>query len=119
MTTTPNFTKRLLLFLFGCILTRFIFAYIAKIINPTYLPILGSIALIISIGFFYIYLTNSRKNGPEVFGEGIWWNNYRPVHGLLYLLFAITAILKKSYSWIFLLVDVIFGLLVFLIHHFL
>ena len=71
-----------------------------------------------AIGFFYIFLTKSRQTGQEVFGEKIWWNNIRPIHGLLYILFAIFAIQKKSFSWIFLLIDVILGLSSFLIHHY-
>jgi hypothetical protein len=51
-------------------------------------------------------------------GEKIWWNNLRPIHAILYILFAISAINKKSYSWIFLLIDVILGLTMFLYHHY-
>ena len=43
--------KRMLLFLFGCIGTRCLLAYIAKKINPEYLPYMGYIALIISLSF--------------------------------------------------------------------
>jgi hypothetical protein len=110
--------KRFLLFLFGCILVRSIFVYIAKTISLDYLPYLGVLALLPAIGFFYIFLTKSRQTGQEVFGEKIWWNNLRPIHGLLYLLFAIFAIQKKSFAWIFLLIDVILGLSSFLIHHY-
>ena len=27
---------------------------------------------------------NLRKTGLEVFGDKIWWNNLRPIHGILY-----------------------------------
>ena len=110
--------QRFLLFIFGCILTRVIFVIIAKYINIKYLPILGYLALLPSFGFIYIYLTNSRKTGIETGGEKIWWSNLRPLHGILYLLFAYNAINKNPNSWIYLLIDVVFGLLSFIVYHF-
>ena len=110
--------KRFLLFLIGCIGVRSLIVYFVININIYYLPILGYLALIPSIGFLYIYLTNSRLTGPEVFGGKIWWNNLRPVHAILYFLFAYNAINKNHNSWIFLLIDVIIGLFSFLIYHF-
>jgi hypothetical protein len=110
--------KRFLLFLIGCIGTRLLFVYIAKNINLTYLPFLGYLALLPAIGFLYIYLFNARKTGAEVFGDKIWWNKLRPLHALLYLLFAGMAIMKNKRAWIFLLLDVIVGLVSFLIFHY-
>lgn len=110
--------KRFVLFLFGCIVSRILFMLLSKHINLKYLPILGYIALIPAFGFMYIFLTNSRKTGPDVFGDKIWWNYLRPVHALLYGLFAYFAINKKVYSWIFLLIDVIIGLSGFLLYHY-
>ena len=109
--------KRIILFLFGCIVVRSILVYIAKTINPRYLPIMGVFALIPAIGFSYVFLTGSRKTGPEVFGDKIWWNNLRPIHAFLYFAFAIFAILGKRWSWMILLADVIFGLTAFIIKH--
>jgi hypothetical protein len=105
------------LFLFGCILVRILFVVIAKK-NIEYLPLMGVIALFIASSFFYIYATNSRKTGNEVFGDKIWWNDLRPIHGLLYTTFGILALQKKSYSWTILLVDVIIGLSAFLQFHY-
>lgn len=112
-----NIRKRFLLFLLGCILTRSLFAFIAKT-NYKLLPYLGALALLPVIGWIYIYFTNSRQTGKEVFGEKIWWNNLRLIHATLYLLFAISALNRKTYSWIFLLLDVILGLSAFLYHHY-
>ncbi len=109
--------KRILLFLFGCLIVRSLLVILAKQINIKYLPWLGILALIPAIGFFTIYIRKSRLTGPEVFGEKIWWNSLRPIHGLLYLLFAWFAIQKQSFAWIFLLIDVIIGFTVFLLHH--
>jgi hypothetical protein len=110
--------KRFLLFLIGCIGTRFLFVLIAKNAGPKYLPLLGYLALLPAIGFMYIFLTGSRKTGREVFGEKIWWNDLRPIHSLFYFLFAYNAIVGNNTAWMYLLVDVIFGLSSFLIFHF-
>ena len=62
-------------------------------------------------------LEASGKTGGEVFGSKIWWNDLRPIHASLYILFALLALKKNKYSWVPLLVDVTFGLLVFINHH--
>lgn len=113
-----NIQKRFLLFLLGCIPVRFLLAYIAKQVPKKYLPIIGYIALIPAIGFLYIYISGSRKTGPEVFGDKIWWNQLRPIHSLLYFLFAYNAINKNTNSWVYLLGDMILGLISFLYFHF-
>ena len=53
--------KRFLLFLVGCMGTRVLFTLLAKNSDIQYLPILGYIALLPAFGFFYIYVTGSRK----------------------------------------------------------
>jgi hypothetical protein len=82
------------------------------------LKYLGYLALLPAIGFIYIYLTGTRKTGAETFGEKIWWNDLRPVHSILYFLFAYNAISGNKQSWIYLLVDVLLGLISFLVHHY-
>ena len=113
-----NIQKRFLLFLIGCIGLRSLFVVIAKNIDIKYLPYLGYLALLPTLGFVYIFTTDSRKTGAEVFGGKIWWNNLRPIHALLYGLFAYSAITGNSGAWIYLLIDVIFGLFSFLIFHY-
>ena len=110
--------KRFLLFLIGCIGTRSLFVYIAKYADKTYLPYMGYLALLPAFGFFFLFLTDSRKTGVEVFGDKIWWNNLRPVHGLLYSLFAYNAIIGNDYAWVYLLVDVSIGLISFFSFHY-
>ena len=114
-----NIKQRMLMFLIGCIGVRTIFVVIAKYINTNYLKYLGFVALLPAIGFMYIYLTGSRTTGLEVFGDKIWWNNLRPIHSILYFLFAYNAIIGNKESWIYLMVDVSFGLISFLIYHYL
>ena len=110
--------KRFLLFLIGCIGTRSLLVYIAKTTNKNILMYLGYLAVFPAIGFFYIYFSGTRKTGPEVFGDKIWWNTLRPIHGLLYTLFAYNAIIGNLNAWIYLLVDVILGLVSFLFFHY-
>lgn len=109
-----NKVKRILLFIFGCIFLRSYLVYLAMDINNLSYMILPSI--IIGIGFLYIYFTGSRQTGPEVFGEKIWWNDLRPLHGLLWISFAILAIIQNKYAWIILLADVIIGFIAFLLN---
>ena len=112
-----NIQKRFLLFLIGCIGLRTLFVLASKN-YPQYLQYMGWMAIVPAIGFMYIYLTDSRKTGGEVFGESIWWDDLRPVHALLYGLFAYMAINQYDNSWIVLLADVIIGLIAFLVHHY-
>jgi len=112
-----NMQKRIWMFLIGCIGVRSLFAVITKYANTRYLKYLGYLALLPAVGFIYIFLTGSRQTGPETMGEKIWWNNLRPVHSILYLLFAYNAIRGNKQAWLYLLADVLFGLISFLIHH--
>jgi len=105
------------MFLLGCIIVRLAIAYLAKKIDPKYLPLMGKIALIPAIGLLYIYFTGSRKTGAEVFGEEIWWDDLRIVHAGFYLIFSCYAHQKKEFSYVPLLCDALFGLGSFLVHH--
>ncbi len=109
--------KRRLLFLFGCVPVRSALVYLAYTASPVVLQILGALALVPAFGFWYLYLTGSRKTGAEVFGERIWWNGLRPFHGLMYLLFAVLALFQVREAWIVLFADVLVGTGAFLKFH--
>lgn len=109
--------KRFILFLMGCIGSRLLLVYIAKNIKVKLLKYMGYLLLLPAIGFFYIYLTGIRETGLEVFGDKIWWNHLRPIHGLLYLLFSYNAIHGNKSAWLYLFIDVLFGLTSFLMYH--
>ncbi len=100
---------RVLLFVVGCLGTRLALAYTAKTISLEHLRYMGYIALLPVIGFFLIYGMGWRKTGAEVFGEQIWWNRLRPLHGALWLLFAGLAIQRYPQAWYVLLADVAIG----------
>ena len=110
--------KRFLLFIIGCIGSRSLLVYLAKNASEKNLMYMGYLALLPAIGFIYLYFSGARKTGAEVFGEKIWWNNLRPIHSLLYFVFAYNAINGNKMAWIYLLIDVTFGLISFLGHHF-
>lgn len=112
-----NVQKRWVLFLVGCIGIRLFFVYLARTLSLESLRIMGYLAIIPAIGFMVIYLFGLRKTGAEVFGGQIWWNSLRPIHALLYAIFAWMAIQGDCCAWIPLLADVSLGLLAFLYHH--
>ena len=78
---------------------------------------MGYLLLIPGFAFIYMYITGIRDSGLGTFGNKIWWSNLRPIHGILYLLFSYNAINGNKNAWIFLLIDVIFGLISFLTYH--
>ena len=110
--------KRWAMFLLGCIPSRFLLAYILSKLSQTQLRIAGFILLLPVFGFMFIYLTGSRKTGPETQGAPIWWNNLRPLHAFFYLISAILALRKNTSSYIPILIDTIVGLVAFICYHF-
>lgn len=106
---------RIILFIVGCVGVRSLFVYISKTYTQ-YLPVMGLLALLISIGFFNSFL--KYKDGDVgAFGGNVWWNNLRLLHSIIYLLFAISAMLRIKWSWIFLLADILIGILAFTYHY--
>ena len=113
-----NIKQRVLLFLILCMGVRSLFVIIAKYINTKYLKYLGYLALLLAIGFMYIYLSGTKETDLGAFGGVVWWNNLRPIHSILYLLFAYNAIIGNTSAWVYLLVDVVFGFLSFVIYYY-
>ncbi len=110
--------KRFLLFLGGCIPMRLFLVYLAKTIPLKYLPYLGAAHLLPAIGFIYLFITGKRITGVETQGAPIWWQRFRIMHGLIYLLFAYYAINQVAAAYQILLADVCLGLSLFLWHHY-
>jgi hypothetical protein len=108
--------KSMSYFLLGCIPLRLFITYIAKT-KPEYQSKMSILALVIGIGFLSIYFLGLRKTGIEVGGEKIWWDNWRPVHGLLFLAFAYMAHNNNKNAWKVLLADTLLGLSLFLHYH--
>ena len=110
--------KRWVMFLLGCIPTRFLLAYILSKLSQTHLKIAGTVLLLPAFGFLYIYITGLRKTGAETLGAPIWWNHLRPVHALLYLVSAIMALQGNKRAYMPIVIDTLFGLVAFTSHHF-
>ncbi len=105
--------KRAALFLLGCIPTRLAFVYAAAT-YLTHLRLFGFLALLPAIGFIYLYVSGSRKTGLETGGAPIWWTSLRPIHAAFWFAFAATALSGKSWAWMIMATDVLFGLAAFL-----
>jgi len=110
--------KRFLLFLGGCIPSRLLFAYIAKIGSLFVKKILAIIAFIIASGFVFIYVSGARKTGMETGGQPIWWNQLRPLHALFYYMFALMVFfINAKDAWTVIAFDTLIGLVSFLVYH--
>jgi hypothetical protein len=108
---------RFLLFLIGCIGSRLLFTAVSAFASGWFLPLLGFIAMIPVLGWFYIIFIGERDTGVEVMGDKIWWKPLRPIHMLLWFFFAWLAIQGNRRAWMVLLVDTLFGLGAFLVYH--
>jgi hypothetical protein len=116
------FKKRAALFLLGCIPVRLLLVAIVKNISLKYLPYLGYVGLVGGLSFIYLFLFGNKTADGQLAWTGekyIWWNKFRVLHGLFYILFAIFAIRKQqAYAWKILLLDVLVGLSAWINHHF-
>ncbi len=111
--------KRFALFLLLCIPARLILVFLAKVLKGFNLKILATILLIPAFGFLYLFFSGKRPTGGEVFGNKIWWNDLRPIHGLNYLVFSVLVFsgVWANKAWLILLFDVVLGLIAFLAYH--
>jgi hypothetical protein len=103
---------RTFLFLFVCFPARVLLAYFAKNIPSYYLPFFSLLTFVIGVQFIRHYIKNEPKIG--FFGSNVWWENYRLIHGIDFLLFSVAAFFKNKNAWLFLLLDAILGLLFFI-----
>jgi hypothetical protein len=104
-----------LLFLLGCIPTRLFFVWIAKKYPNKWYSILGAI---MAIAWMYLFIFNKRQTGLEVNGGKIWWAKIRPLHALMYAIFAYMAYTQMKLAWVPLLLDVMIGLIAFFTFHY-
>lgn len=110
--------KRFLLFLGLCVPIRIALVFLSKNIKKKYLQYLSFLSLLVAIGFITIYIFDLRNTGFEVSNSEVWWNQLRPIHSVLYLLFSIYAFKKEKFSYLPLLLDIIIGIIAFLIYHY-
>ncbi len=114
-------TDRMKLFLIGCIGVRLAISLLAKYIGEKMnwaLPYLGIVALIPAIGFIGQFIFRLRETGRGATGGKIWWSNMRPIHGVMFLLFAMFAFRRKPFAWRVLLIDALIGFVAWFRHYF-
>tara|TARA_Y100001970_G_C13705424_1_gene589266 strand:- start:70 stop:438 length:369 start_codon:yes stop_codon:yes gene_type:complete len=108
-------SNRIIFFLLGCIGSRLILAVLPLYLSKEWLKYFGIIILIIALSFLYLYFTNGRLKAPEG-GGNTWWAKFRLIHGLLYLTAAIYLFQKERLASIPLFIDVILGLILFILN---
>ena len=88
---------------------RSLLAYFAMEYNE---PILY-FTIIVGVTFWILYLFNLRQNADESssMGKRTWWNDKRPYHGTLYLVFAYLYYSGYTRAYLVLVIDVVIGLL--------
>lgn len=105
------------LFLGACIPLRLLMAWATTKVPDAYMPLLTVFLATISAGILYLYFSNTRLKAPESGGH-TWWAPYRLIIGLLWLAAAVYAFQgRKDLVWIPLVIDVLFGLVIFSIRH--
>ena len=111
---------RNLIFLIFCIGLRSFLLYLAYNYkdNTKYSKILAILLLAPALGFIYLYINEKRMNAPEG-GNLTWWANLRIIHAILYLNYSFGTFLDIKESFVFLFIDVILGLSVFILYRFL
>jgi hypothetical protein len=114
--SSSDIATRKALFVVGCLGSRAAIANLARV-RPDLLPSMGRLALGPALGFALIYLFKLRPAGREVFPDTqIWWDHVRPVHAVLWGLFAHYAIQQHPEAWRFLAVDTALGAAVWYRH---
>lgn len=106
------------IFLIFCIGTRFALAYIAKTYPKREY---AYPAILLTIAWMLIWSFSLRETGQEVLSDDkkIWWNNMRPLHAILYALFAYNIYYLNNFAYKFLVVDALLGLGAFLFKNYL
>lgn len=106
-------TERMIAFLGGCIPVRLGLAWYASQASADNLRLMGILAFIPALSILLLWFTHSRQVAFEAGGR-VWWNELRPAHSLLILIFAITAAAGVQDSWKWLAADTALGLFAYI-----
>ena len=115
-----NCLKASLLFLLACIPVRLLLAYAVQRHTPEKYRLLVALALLVPVvGFMTIYFKGLRQTPGETFGcnngSVLWWNDLRPVHGLLYATAAVLVLKESPFAHYPLYLDVLIGITAFVL----
>ena len=104
-------------FLLFCIPARILIAAGSQYVPDEYLKDYALLLLLIGLSFLYLFFNNLRLNSPEAGGK-TWWAPYRLLIGSFYITAAIYAFQgKRNLIWIPLVMDIIFGIIIFALKH--
>lgn len=107
-----DFRCLLLLYLFGCILSRLGIAYCLKECPRKWVRYISVLYLILGLGISMQWLLKTRKMGA--FGQKIWWDDLRVIHAGLFFFISYTAYRNlRGWAWKMVIVDVIVSLVGF------
>lgn len=110
------FTRILIYFLFGCLLSRIGIAYLVYVSPKKWLKYISVLYLCIGMGIGFQWVTKSRKKGA--FSNQIWWDHMRIFHCATFLFVAYTSYRGlRGWAWKMLVVDALVSLIAFLHHH--
>lgn len=91
-----------------CIPVRLTIAVVVLLFPNRWLPFAGAVALIGALGLVFRTLTYSPSQ-LGAFKQKVYWNNLRPVHALMWFVFAVLAFKQDSRAKIIPFIDVVFG----------
>ena len=115
---------RILLFIFICLPVRLLIAFFAKFLQNNSIKYLQSstiqyifslFTLIIGISFINNWFINKKVGG---FGGKVWWKNLRLIHGINFILYSILSIMNIKNAYKLLFMDVLIGLISFILNYF-
>jgi hypothetical protein len=119
--------ERIATFLFGCILLRSVLVYLAYYLQENQheylLNLLIAVCFVIGLSMILIYFgygiesADKQLQGWKDDDSVLWWNHLRPLHGFLFILFAVLTFLGYKNTWVILLLDTLIGLSAWLMHH--
>ena len=74
-------------------------------------------AILLAFGWIILWTFDLRQEGPEVLNSNhvIWWNDLRPLHAFIYILFAYNIYHSNPNAYQYLIFDVMIGLGAFLL----
>ena len=111
--------ERFALFLLACIPARLSISLVSHAYGPSnkiVAIVLGVLAMTIGGSMLIHFFFNTRPTGPEAGGK-IWWHNIRPIHAILYLVFAGMSFAQQDKAWVIPAADAALGLTAFTIYH--